>query len=319
MRIALPLSLAAFLFATPVFATQPPDQSDQGAAPATRNPRAGAARQATPSATQARTSTPHQSGASRQANAPRQAGAQQPARKPTATRTAQSAGRGHAHGVEASHPGLVTAEPESESIAPQVVNFPVPAQAGLPVVIEGIPAIETAGGYCGHMAMPAVALREVSRGFSRGHVGVDLMAAHGTPIRAAAAGSVIYAGWYFAYGNIVDIRHADGVVTRYAHMSAFAPGLAAGTPVQAGEEIGKVGATGRAHGAHVHFEVRLNGRAVDPKPYLALASCSPSAPREEILEAYADDRPARATRRAPARPRQAARPATTPARPTATP
>jgi len=109
------------------------------------------------------------------------------------------------------------------------------------------------------------------------------------------------------------------VVTRYAHMSAFAPGLAAGTPVQAGEEIGKVGATGHAHGAHVHFEVRLGGRAVDPKPYLALASCNPTAPREEILEAYADDRPVRTARRAPARPHQAARPATTQAKPTGTP
>ena len=318
MRIALPLSLATFLFAAPVFATQPPDQSDQGTAPATRSTRAGAARQATP----AHTNAPRQVNTPRQSNTPRQASAQQPARKATATRTihtAQSAGHGYGHGIEASHPGLATAEPESESTAPQIVNFPAPAQGGLPLIIEGTPAIETVAGYCGHMSMPAVALREVSRGFSRSHSGIDLMAPHGSPIRAAAAGSVIYAGWYFAYGNIVDIRHADGVVTRYAHMSAFAPGLAAGTPVQAGEEIGKVGATGHAHGAHVHFEVRLGGRAVDPKPYLALASCNPTAPREEILEAYADDRPVRTARRAPARPHQAARPATTQAKPTGTP
>jgi len=162
-----------------------------------------------------------------------------------------------------------------------------------------------AANYCGNMIMPAESLREVSRGMSRGHAGLDLMAPHGSPIRAAAAGTVIYAGWYYAYGNMVDIRHADGVVTRYAHMSAL--GADVGGVVQAGDEIGKVGATGRAHGAHIHFEVRLDGRAVDPKPYLALASCNGTAPREEILEAYAaepEPRP-RNTARRPA-PRQTA-------------
>jgi murein DD-endopeptidase MepM/ murein hydrolase activator NlpD len=163
--------------------------------------------------------------------------------------------------------------------------------------------------FCGNMLMPAVHLREISRGFSQGHVGIDLMAPHGSPIHAAAAGTVLYAGWYYAYGNIVDIRHTDGVVTRYAHMSAFAPDLRSGTPVLAGDEIGKVGATGRAHGAHVHFEVRVDGRAIDPKPYLGLASCDGVSPRDEILEAYADERqvPA-ATRRPPPRNRQLAKP-----------
>ncbi len=54
------------------------------------------------------------------------------------------------------------------------------------------------------------------------------MAPYGSPIRAAAGGTVVYAGWYFAYGNIVDIRHADGLITRYGHMSEFAPGIAPG-------------------------------------------------------------------------------------------
>jgi len=162
--------------------------------------------------------------------------------------------------------------------------------------------------FCGHMTMPAAHLREISRGFSRGHSGIDLMAPHGSPIHAAIAGTVIYAGWYYAYGNIVDIRHADGVVTRYAHMSAFAPGIAPGEAVQAGEEIGKVGATGRAHGAHVHFEVRVGGRAIDPKPYLGLASCDGAGPRDEILEAYASERPApAATRRTAPRGRATAK------------
>ena len=138
------------------------------------------------------------------------------------------------------------------------------------------------------MLMPAAQLREISRGFGHGHTGIDLMAPYGTPIRAAAGGVVIYAGWYFAYGKIVDIRHADGVITRYAHMSEFAAGVAQGTPVAAGDVIGLIGTTGRAHGAHVHFEVRIDGHAIDPKPYLALAACPATKP-EPIEEARAPE------------------------------
>jgi murein DD-endopeptidase MepM/ murein hydrolase activator NlpD len=141
------------------------------------------------------------------------------------------------------------------------------------------------GEFCGRMLMPAVQLRELSRGFSAQHSGVDLMAPYGSPIRAAAGGTVIYAGWYYAYGKIVDIQHADGVITRYAHMSVFAPGIARGTPVSAGQTIGNIGTTGRAHGAHVHFEVRIDGRPVDPKPYLGLAECPATAPLAVAEEA----------------------------------
>ncbi len=143
--------------------------------------------------------------------------------------------------------------------------------------------------FCGHMEMPPEQLREISRGFSRYHSGIDLMAPMGSPIRAAAGGTVLYAGWYFAYGNIVDIQHADGVVTRYAHMSAFAPGIRAGTPIAAGGIIGAVGATGRAHGSHVHFEVRINGRPVNPKPYLGLASCGGVPRAAPVEEAHAPE------------------------------
>ena len=152
------------------------------------------------------------------------------------------------------------------------------------------PLAARAEGFCGTMESPAVALKYISRGFGHGHTGLDMMAPHGSPIRAAAGGTVAYAGWYYAYGNIVDIQHADGVVTRYAHMSAFAPGIHPGTPVAAGQIIGKVGATGRAHGPHVHFEVRLNGRPVDPKPYLALAPCNGVPGHEPIEEAMAPAR-----------------------------
>lgn len=130
-----------------------------------------------------------------------------------------------------------------------------------------------AANQCGTMLVPPTQLREVSRGFGHGHTGIDLMAPWGSPIQAAAGGTVAYAGWYFAYGRIVDIQHADGLVTRYAHMAEFADGIRAGSPVAAGQIIGRVGATGHAHGAHVHFEVRYQGWPIDPKPYLALAPC----------------------------------------------
>ena len=144
------------------------------------------------------------------------------------------------------------------------------------------------GSACGGMILPPEHLNYVSRGFSGGHTGVDLMAPFGSPIRAAAGGTVVFAGWYFAYGKIVDIRHADGLITRYAHMSEFAPGIEPGAPVAAGAVIGRVGMTGRAHGPHVHFEVRVDGRAVDPKPYLALAPCPTQIP-SPVEEARAPD------------------------------
>ncbi len=146
-----------------------------------------------------------------------------------------------------------------------------------------------AASLCGSMEMPPTALREVSRGFTGGHSGIDLMAPMGSPIRSAAGGTVVYAGWYYAYGYIVDIQHSDSVITRYGHMSNFAPGIVSGAPVAAGQIIGQVGATGRARGAHVHFEVRVNGRAVDPKPYLALARCPQGTEQETVLEAMAPE------------------------------
>lgn len=154
-------------------------------------------------------------------------------------------------------------------------------------VTRAVPAVGF--GFCGNMEMPPTELREISRGFSSYHSGIDLMAPMGSPIRAAAGGTVVYAGWYYGYGNMVDIQHADGVVTRYAHMSAFASGIHAGTPIAAGGIIGAVGATGRAHGTHVHFEVRINGRAVDPKPYLGLASCGVAPRPDAVEEAHAPE------------------------------
>ena len=126
---------------------------------------------------------------------------------------------------------------------------------------------------CGDMVMPVPALKAVGRGFGAGHTGIDLLAPHGTPVRAAAAGTVVYSGWWFGYGNMIDLRHPDGMVTRYAHLAGYAPGLHPGAPVAVGAWIGNVGATGHATTPHLHFEVRIDGRPVDPKPALSLVAC----------------------------------------------
>lgn len=138
---------------------------------------------------------------------------------------------------------------------------------------------------CGAMLMPAAQLKQVARGVSRHHAGLDLTAPYGSPVRAAAAGTVIFTGRYFGYGHMVDLRHADGTVTRYAHLSAYAAGIHPGATVATGGLLGNIGTSGRAHGAHLHFEVRVNGVAIDPKPYLSLAACTGVAPRERLEEA----------------------------------
>ncbi len=162
------------------------------------------------------------------------------------------------------------------------------------LTILAVPA--QAANFCGNMVMPAGALGSISRGFSSYHSGIDLAAPLGSTIRAAAAGTVVYAGWYAGYGNMVDIQHADGVVTRYAHMSAFPPALGYGTVVKAGQDIGLVGRTGHATGNHIHFEVRINGAAIDPAPFIGVGRCITQPPKVPIEEAYAPATPATAIR-----------------------
>jgi murein DD-endopeptidase MepM/ murein hydrolase activator NlpD len=99
-------------------------------------------------------------------------------------------------------------------------------------------------------------------GYERMHAGVDLAAAYGSPIAAAADGRVLSAGWRGGYGRAVLIQHAGGVQTMYGHMSRIA--AAAGSMVRRGQVIGYVGASGLATGPHLHYEVLKGGRAVNP-------------------------------------------------------
>jgi murein DD-endopeptidase MepM/ murein hydrolase activator NlpD len=102
--------------------------------------------------------------------------------------------------------------------------------------------------------------------WGRMHEGIDIAAPTGTPIHAAASGSVITAGWLGGYGNLIVVDHGNGLATAYAHQSSFAVGY--GAQVSQGQTIGYVGCTGHCYGPHLHFEVRVNGAAVDPLGYL---------------------------------------------------
>ncbi len=102
-------------------------------------------------------------------------------------------------------------------------------------------------------------------GTYRMHEGVDYSAAYGTPVRATADGWVTRAGRDGGYGNMVEVRHANGIRTRYGHLSGFARGLHIGSHVQQGETIAYVGSTGLSTGPHLHYEFVINGRRTNPQ------------------------------------------------------
>jgi murein DD-endopeptidase MepM/ murein hydrolase activator NlpD len=101
-------------------------------------------------------------------------------------------------------------------------------------------------------------------GYVKMHTGVDWATAYGTPIFASGDGMVEVAGWEGGYGKYVKLKHNNGYETAYGHMSAFAKGLEVGKRVHQGQVIGFVGSTGESTGAHVHYEIIVNGRFVDP-------------------------------------------------------
>ena len=102
--------------------------------------------------------------------------------------------------------------------------------------------------------------------WGRLHAGVDIAVGSGTPIRAADSGQVVLMGWVGGYGNYTCVQHTGSLSTCYAHQSSFATSNGAG--VSQGQVIGYVGCTGHCFGDHLHFEVRVNGAAVDPMGYL---------------------------------------------------
>ena len=98
------------------------------------------------------------------------------------------------------------------------------------------------------------------------HEGLDIAVDYGTPVRATASGKVSMAGWVDGYGNLVEIDHGNGFVTRYGHNSMLL--VVQGQEVKAGDIISLAGSTGRSTGPHVHYEVRVNGTPTDPLLFL---------------------------------------------------
>ncbi len=129
---------------------------------------------------------------------------------------------------------------------------------GLPVLLPIDGSIEITSGF-GPRVDPF--LRRMAL-----HAGLDLRGDTGDPVRATAAGTVTHAARHKAYGLMVEIDHGNGLATRYAHLSAIA--VKEGTRVPAGALVGKIGSTGRSTAPHLHYEVRIDGEAVDPRRYL---------------------------------------------------
>jgi murein DD-endopeptidase MepM/ murein hydrolase activator NlpD len=99
------------------------------------------------------------------------------------------------------------------------------------------------------------------------HTGLDFPAPAGTLVRATASGTVAAAGWDGGYGQMVEVRHQNGIATRYGHLSAIL--VSEGVVIEAGTPIGRVGSTGRSTGPHLHYETRRDGETVNPRIFLA--------------------------------------------------
>ncbi len=106
----------------------------------------------------------------------------------------------------------------------------------------------------------------------KAHLGMDYAARRGTPVVAAGSGRVIYAARLGSYGKLIKIRHKDGYETRYAHLKSYRRGIKRGKRVKKGQTIGYVGTTGRSTGPHLHFELRKNGRAINPAKRVQLTT-----------------------------------------------
>ncbi len=148
----------------------------------------------------------------------------------------------------------VTKQPVSRIIAKGTKPVPLTTRSGGGTMVR--PA---KGGYSSEYGAP--------RPGGRRHKGIDIANSHGTPIYAAEAGRVIHASWgNSSYGNLIKIDHGSGAETRYAHLSGFA--VSNGQTVKKGQLIGYMGNTGNSSGSHLHFEILIGGRTVNPLPYI---------------------------------------------------
>jgi murein DD-endopeptidase MepM/ murein hydrolase activator NlpD len=132
------------------------------------------------------------------------------------------------------------------------------------------------------------------------HAGIDLAAPIGTPIYATADGIVSDAGWNSGgYGNLIKVDHGSGIETRYGHLSRIL--VSPGQRVTRGQQIGRMGSTGRSTGSHLHYEVRISGNAVNPIPFMRstdyLLAMKKSGGGSHSMDAVAVGGPASSARR----------------------
>lgn len=119
-------------------------------------------------------------------------------------------------------------------------------------------------------------------GTMRQHAGIDYAASSGTPVRAIGDGTVVFAGVRGGYGNLLEIRHPNGMVSRYGHLKGFAKGVRRGTRVAIAETVAYVGSTGLSTAPHLHFEILVGGVHRDPRRALAAAEAGPSLSGQEL-------------------------------------
>ncbi len=150
------------------------------------------------------------------------------------------------------------------------VNALQAQSAALGAAIRNAQSGSDAGGSEPHSGLIWPVSGPITSGFGmrwgRIHEGIDIAVPSGTPVHAAASGTVIYAAWMTGYGNLVVLDHGSGLATAYAHNSSLL--VSVGQHVSQGQTISLSGSTGHSTGPHVHFEVRVNGVAVDPLRYL---------------------------------------------------
>lgn len=156
----------------------------------------------------------------------------------------------------------------SETVTKQPVTKVV--EKGTQKVVNGVTVEQGDGVTHGSMLWPVPICHNMSRGYYRGHYGIDItngpIKVNGKPAVAADGGKVIHAGWYYDYGYTVKIQHANGLVTLYAHLQSVK--VVKGQQVSRGQTIGLIGSTGNSTGPHLHFEVIKNGVRVNPLNYV---------------------------------------------------
>jgi murein DD-endopeptidase MepM/ murein hydrolase activator NlpD len=136
--------------------------------------------------------------------------------------------------------------------------------AVMEVSLRAIPSAQPTS--YGAMTSPFGLRRDPFTGARAMHTGIDFRGSRGQGILATGQGRVVFAGWKGGYGRVIEIDHGAGVVTRYAHLSGI--DVSVGQEVDRGDRIGRMGSTGRSTATHLHYEVRINGRAVNPRPLL---------------------------------------------------